>query len=179
MSLSLVSYFLVPARQVHARTHAKILDPIIYRSYYLGIMVASVGQDKAVVKTTKPLPRAIQLVMTISSLLEPSTTASMKTIGEHGVDRFFAWIKLVFLPSVFIALAALLTYGVVCDDDYEVISGGGGGFVFLAVLVLPNVYLAVVPAAGGHLDLFAPQTPYAAWEAVFNVGVRAMAPPSY
>ena len=77
------------------------------------------GHGEAVVKTTMPLPRAIQLAMTISSHLEPSTTASMKTIGEHGVDRFFAWMNLVFLPSMFIANAALLTYGLLRDDDDE------------------------------------------------------------
>jgi hypothetical protein len=130
------------------------------------------GQDEAVVKTTMPvpLPRAIQLVMTISPRWKSSTTttASTKTIGElgeHGADRVrvFLWIKLVFLPSMYIAAAAGMTYCILRDGG-ELISGAGG-FGFRAVPVLLCVYMAVLEAAGGHLGLFAPRTPYAAWEA--------------
>ncbi|CAD6221738.1 unnamed protein product [Miscanthus lutarioriparius] len=35
----------------------------------------------------------------------------------------------------------------------------------------------MVLAAGGHLDPFAPQTPYAAWEALYKVGFKGMGLP--
>ncbi|CAD6221737.1 unnamed protein product [Miscanthus lutarioriparius] len=139
----------------------------------------TVGQDEAVVKTTMPLPRAIQLVMAMSSRWKYSTTttASMTIgeFGEHGVGRVFLWMKLVFVPSVLIVLAAVSTYTILSDDDDggELISGPGG-FGFLAVPILLCVYQAVVHAAGGHLGLSAPQTPYAVWEILHKVGYEEM-----
>jgi hypothetical protein len=86
---------------------------------------------------------------------------------------------LVVLPSFCIAAAASSTYAILRDDDaVEELISGAGGYSFLAVPILVYVYMAVLLAAMGHLGLFAPRTPYAAWDAFRKgyewIGVLAM-----
>nr|TKW30001.1 hypothetical protein SEVIR_2G005200v2 [Setaria viridis] len=54
--------------------------------------------------------------------------------------------------------------------------GSGGGFPWwLPVIMLVDVYPVVVFLAMGHLTLFLPEVPFAAWEALYNIGYRGLA----
>ena len=93
------------------------------------------------------------------------------TIGERNkkfrVSRALAWIVVVCIPSIFIAITAGSAYRMFNNPIRA------AGFPWrLPVVVLLGGYLAVVNLALGYWTLFLPQAPVAAWKALDNVGLR-------
>ncbi|CAL4973681.1 unnamed protein product [Urochloa decumbens] len=113
-------------------------------------------------KMENSMPRAFQWVIS-------SSASSVLTIGEHNKKinmwRGGQWIIVLCMPPLFIAGtagAANILY-----------SKPLGGFPWwLPVIMLAGVYPAVVFLAMGHLTLFLPEAPFAAWEALYNVGYK-------
>nr|TKW30000.1 hypothetical protein SEVIR_2G005200v2 [Setaria viridis] len=77
------------------------------------------------------------------------------------------------MPQLFIADTAGAA-NIMYDSPKSL--GSGGGFPWwLPVIMLVDVYPVVVFLAMGHLTLFLPEVPFAAWEALYNIGYRGLA----
>ena len=138
-----------------------------------GWIMSTDGQDqeqqviKKKLKMDKNLPRLFQWVIA-------SSASSALTIGERSkkmkLSRGGEWIKLVYLPSLFIGTAACgarVACIHACNNSWAVC----GVFPWwLSVVMLAGVYVAVVFLAMGHLALFLPEAPSGALEALYDVG---------
>lgn len=93
------------------------------------------------------------------------------TIGERNkkfrVSRAMAWIVVVCIPSIFIAITAGSAYRM-----YNKPIWAAGFPWWLPVVILLGAYMTVVYLAMGYLTLFLPQAPFAVWKALDDVGFR-------
>ncbi|TKV90028.1 hypothetical protein SEVIR_9G001000v4 [Setaria viridis] len=116
-------------------------------------------------KMDNSIPRAFQWVIA-------SSASSALTIGERNKKMNMSpgaeWITVVCMPPVFIFGSACLANIVFSKSFWSGIPW------WLPVIMLASVYQAVVFLATGHITLFLPEAPFAAREALFNVGYKGI-----